>query len=118
MCSYLLWKGRDRILDTTDLTTQPAMFQLNDAAARERATLAIQVFARESRFSAAQKDELLSAIAVRLGVDYSTILSKRILHLLSVAELTELAAEGVDIRLHTHRHHAPKSREYFLAELE
>src|ERR1043165_3675426 len=63
MCSYLLWKGRDRILDTTDLTTQPAKFQLNDAAARERVTYALQVFARESRFSAAQKDELLSAIA-------------------------------------------------------
>ena len=118
MCSYLLWKGRDRILDTTDLTTQPTKFQLNDAVARERATLAIKVFARESRFSAAQKDELLSAIAARLGVDYQTILSKRILHLLSAAELTELAAEGVDIQLHTHRHHAPKSREYFLAELE
>jgi peptidoglycan/xylan/chitin deacetylase (PgdA/CDA1 family) len=118
MCSYLLWKGQDRILDTTGLMTQPATFQLNDPGVRESVAHKIQVFARESRFSAAQKDELLSTIAERLGVDYQTILTKRILHLLSAEELAELAAEGVDIQLHTHRHYAPKSREYFLAELE
>lgn len=118
MCSYLLWKGRDRTLDMTGLMASPAKFQLNDAGVREGTAHAIQVLARESRFSAAQKDELLSTIAARLGIDYQTILRKRILHLLSAAELTELAAEGVDIQLHTHRHHAPKSREYFLAELE
>ena len=118
MCSYLLWKGRDRIFDTTGLMAQPAMLALNDPDVRSRAAHAIQLFARESRFSAAQKDELLSTIAERLKVDYQTILTKRILHLLSADELTELAAAGVDIELHTHRHHAPKTREYFVAELE
>ena len=118
MCSYLLWKGQDRILDTHGLMTQPARFQLNDSHVRESVAHAIQVFARESRFSATQKDDLLNTIAERLGVDYQTILKKRLLHLLSAEELTELAAQGVDIELHTHRHHAPNSREYFLAELE
>jgi len=118
MCSYLLWKGRYRELDVTGLMAQPAKFRLNEARDRESAAYAIQLLARESRFSAAQKDELLSTIAERLEVDYQTILAKRILHLLSATELTELAAEGVDIQLHTHRHYAPKSREYFLAELE
>lgn len=118
MCSYLLWKGRQSVLDTTDLMAQPGKFKLEDAAMRESLTTAIQLFAREARFSAAQKDELLNTIAERLGIDYQTILSKRILHLLSAAELAELAAEGVDIQLHTHRHCAPRSREYFLTELE
>src|ERR1051326_6973922 len=59
MCSYLLWKGRNRVLDTAGLTTQPTMLQLNDSRVRKNAAHAIQVFARESRFSAAQKDELL-----------------------------------------------------------
>jgi len=118
MCSYLLWKGRQRALDTTGLMTKPGIIQLHDSDVRESTAHAIQVFARESKFSAAQKDELLSTIAERLGVDYQTILEKRILHLLSASELTELAAEGVDIQLHTHRHYAPTTREYFLAELE
>ena len=118
MCSYLLWKGRDHVLDTNGLMAQPAKVRLNDLRDRESTARAIQLFACESRFSAAQKDELLSTLAERLGVDYQTILAKRILHLLSAAELTELAAEGADIQLHTHRHHAPKSRECFLAELE
>src|SRR6476619_869243 len=52
MCSYLLWKGRDRMLDTTGLMAQPAKLKLKDAGVRERTTHAIQVFARQSRFSA------------------------------------------------------------------
>src|ERR1043166_139128 len=118
MCSYLLWKGKDRILDTSGITAQSGKFQLKDSDVRESLAHEIQVFARQSRFSAAQKDELLSTMAERLNIDYQTILAKRILHLLSEEELTELAAEGIDIQLHTHRHHSPKSREHFLAELE
>jgi len=118
MCSYLLWKGRDRVLDTSGLLANTTKFPLNKFSARARAVRAIQTFARDSRYSAAQKDALLNALATRLGIDYQAILSRRILHLLSAAELAELSAEGVDIQLHTHRHHAPKSREYFLAELE
>src|SRR5689334_4668761 len=60
MCSYLLWKGRQRVLDTTGLMTKPGILQLNDSDVRESTAHAIQVFARESKFSAAQKDELLT----------------------------------------------------------
>src|SRR5215203_4065495 len=118
MCSYLLWKGRDRVLETSGLMANAAKLALKDPAIRESAVRDIQLFARESRFSATQKDDLLNTIADRLDVDYQTILAKRILHLLSPAELAELSVGGVDIQLHTHRHCAPKSRDYFLAELE
>jgi len=118
MCSYLLWKGRDRVLDVTGITQGSKQFALTTPAARERACQAIQLFAREAKLSAEQKDDLLNMIAERLDVDYETILAKRILHLLSEAELAELGAAGVDIQLHTHRHYAPKTREFFIAELE
>jgi hypothetical protein len=78
----------------------------------------MRAFARQSEFSAKQKDDLLNSVAERLQVDYEAILSQRLLHLMSPKELAELCENGVDIQLHTHRHHAPKTRESFLAEIE
>ena len=118
MCPYLLWKGRQRELDVSGLITGVEKFNLQNDVERAEAARAIRTYARLEKFSAQQKDELLSRLAERLDVDYQAILAKRMLHLLSVQELAELAAAGVDIQLHTHRHHAPKVREAFLLELE
>ena len=118
MCSYLLWKGRGSVLDVRGLMNGTAEFDLGSAPKCESAALAIRAFARAEKFSAPKKDELLNSIAERLSVDYKTILAKRILHLLSPDEVAKLAMEGVDIQLHTHRHHAPKTRDSFLGELE
>jgi peptidoglycan/xylan/chitin deacetylase (PgdA/CDA1 family) len=118
MCSYLMWKGRGAVLNVEGLMNGFVKFDLRDAVERQRATMAIRSFSREAKFSAEQKDELLTNIAGRLSVDYQAILSKRILHLMSVEELAEISAAGVNVQLHTHRHHAPKTRESFLHELE
>lgn len=117
MCSYLLWKGRGRVLNVKGMMNGFASFDLRSAGGREKATVAIREFSRREKFSAKRKDELLISLAQRLDVDYQAILSKRILHLLSNEELVTLASEGIDIQLHTHRHHAPKTRESFMLEL-
>lgn len=117
MCSYLMWKGQGRKLNVTGLMNGTGSLDLSSAPAREAATVALREFTRREKFSARKKDELLTALAERLSIDYQAILSKRILHLLSTDELAKLAAEGVDIQLHTHRHHAPKSRDSFMHEL-
>ena len=117
MCSYLLWKGRGRVADVNGLMNGIASLDLRSPAAWENATVAIREFSRRERFSAKRKDQLLTSLAERLSVDYPAILSKRILHLLSAEELSSLAAEGVDIQLHTHRHHAPKTRDGFMLEM-
>jgi peptidoglycan/xylan/chitin deacetylase (PgdA/CDA1 family) len=118
MCSYLLWKGKGRIVDVSGLMDGITSFDLRSAAGREEATVSMREFSRREKFSARRKDELLTTIAERLSVDYQAILSKRILHLLSADELVSLAAEGVDIQLHTHRHHAPKRRDSFMLEMD
>lgn len=117
MCSYLLWKGRGRVVDVNGLINGVRSLDLRSTTGRNDATIAIREFSRRERFSAKRKDELLTAIAERLSIDYQAILSKRILHLLSVEELGALATQGVDIQLHTHRHHAPKTRDSFMLEL-
>jgi peptidoglycan/xylan/chitin deacetylase (PgdA/CDA1 family) len=118
MVSYLLWKGRGKVLDVSGIMNGTRWFDLSNEAERQNAATAFREFTRNQKFSAMQKDELLTTLAKRLSIDYEAILSKRILHLLSTEELGALAAEGVDIELHTHRHYCPKTRESFMLELD
>lgn len=118
MCSYLLWKGGGGVVDVRGLISGAAEFDLRSESGRAAAALAVRSFAREARLSAREKDALLTSLAERLCVDYEAILSKRILHLLSADEVAQLAAEGADIQLHTHRHYSPKNRESFMSEVE
>jgi peptidoglycan/xylan/chitin deacetylase (PgdA/CDA1 family) len=53
-----------------------------------------------------------------LNRDYAAMCAKRLLHILSPDEVKVLAAAGVDIQLHTHRHRVPLERSLFLRELD
>src|SRR6185503_1351929 len=80
MCSYLLWKARGRVWDVKGLLNTVTSLDLRSTAGRASATVAIREFSRRERFSAREKDELLTSLAERLSIDYQAILSKRILH--------------------------------------
>jgi peptidoglycan/xylan/chitin deacetylase (PgdA/CDA1 family) len=51
-------------------------------------------------------------------VDFDNLLSRRILQLINPVEAKSLAADGIDVQLHTHRHRTPSDRELFLKEIE
>ncbi len=53
------------------------------------------------------RTNLLTALADQLGVDEEEIRKKRIFDLMTAEEIKELHLDGVDIQLHTHRHHFP-----------
>ena len=117
MCSYLLWKGKTETL-AGDEFNHEGNFDLQSEEGRSKAALTIRIYARDKGMSALQKDQLLTQLAERLNVDYESILAKRLLHLLSPAEVAQLAAEGVNFELHTHRHCVPTEREFFISEVE
>lgn len=116
MCSYLLWKGRGRVVSGKFI--EHADLDLREAEGRSAAALAVRSFARQSKMSAVEKDRLLSALAGQVGVDYEAILAERLLHLLNPSEVADLADRGVDIQLHTHRHWSPSDCRLFLREVE
>lgn len=118
MCSYLLWKGRSRTLDLKLITGNDSRIGLSSEASRAAALKQIKSSATERKLSAEEKDDLSATLAEQLQVEYDALLAKRILHLLKPGEVKELAAQGVDIQLHTHRHRAPLDRELFLREIE
>ena len=116
-CSYLLWKGRERTLDLKSLVGQEISLDLNSEQARTTAFEQIKQFSSEQKLSAPEKDELLAMIAGKLCVDYESLVSRRVLQLINPGEVKSLAADGIDVQLHTHRHRTPSDRELFLKEI-
>lgn len=110
MSSYLLWKARGKQV------RWPEVFGTGDAielagrgmdAARRR----MRDHPDERGLSGAGKDALLCQLAERLGIDYESILQRRLLHIMSLDEARELAARGVDFQLHTHCHRVSLDKE-------
>ncbi len=116
MVSYMLWLGRARQqLDWSEVFSTPVAL---DEAGRENATEAIKQFALRRGLTGIEKDDLLSRLAEHLGIDYQELCDRRVMHLINPDEARNLAARGVDLQFHTHRHRVYRSRERMFAELQ
>lgn len=118
ICSYLLWKGRNTTLDLSQVIGRSEKLDLSCDAARAIALDHLIGFARRRKLSLEEKDALATNLSRRLKIDYDALCAKRILHLLNPVEVGQLAAAGVDIQLHTHRHRSPLNRQFFRQEIE
>jgi peptidoglycan/xylan/chitin deacetylase (PgdA/CDA1 family) len=118
MVSYLLWKGRENTLDLAPLIDQDFQIDLRGDEPQNTARIAILEFARKQKFSAEEKDELAANLARALHVDYDLLIEQRIMRNLTPADVTELAASGIDIQLHTHRHRVPLDHDLFIREID
>ena len=98
MLSYLLWKGQR---SRADLATP---------AGRLQAWHVVKQRTERETFSADDKDRLIQEISAELGVNDAELRRRRILHLMTPAEVGELASAGIDVQLHTHRHRTPLDR--------
>src|SRR5713226_7537022 len=117
-CEYLLWKGRNETLDLKKVNGRDMKVELSTAAARDAALREIERHVQAQKSSAEEKTAFAQRLAKQLNIDYDALIEKRIMHLLTPKEVTQLAADGADIQLHTHRHRAPLDRELFLREIE
>jgi hypothetical protein len=73
--------------------------------------------AERENMTGVQKDDLAARLAQFLQVDYQELKKKRILQLMNDAEVREVAVNGMDIQLHTHRHRAPEKEDLFRREI-
>lgn len=114
MCDYLLWKSPASVLEW------PAVIDraIDLPEGRLRALAALKAHCARENLSGLEKDAIVLQLADRLGVDMGRILERRILHLMNTAEIREIAAAGIDVQLHTHRHHAPADRTLLWAEVD
>jgi len=63
------------------------------------------------------RNELSEKLGERFGVDFKRIVDERTLSVVNRDEIAEMAREGVDIQLHTHRHNLPLDKEDLMTEL-
>ncbi len=115
MLSYLLWKGRDRVLMLND---PPLRYDLRRSRTRLSAFHDLYQYAVAQGWSSATKEGFLEEISLKLEVDYGEIKRKRIFQLISTGEAEAMVAQGLDLQLHTHRHRVPLDQQRFLTELE
>jgi len=117
ICSYLLWKRRGEVIqDGRELgLAQP--LDLRDEVGRHKVVQALMDLTKRESMTGQQKDELAGKLAEFLGIDYPAVVAKRILQLMNAQELREIAADGVDIQLHTHRHRTPEDEALFEREI-
>jgi peptidoglycan/xylan/chitin deacetylase (PgdA/CDA1 family) len=64
----------------------------------------VYAYAERNKLGGRDKDALARIIAGHLGFPYEEMIRKRMLCLMSGQELQEVARQGVEVALHTHRH--------------
>ncbi|MFZ0759734.1 MAG: polysaccharide deacetylase family protein [Candidatus Sulfotelmatobacter sp.] len=117
ICSYLLWKRRGTLLDKgANLGLKPPL-DLRSEANRHAIVEKLMENCDRDRLDSWQKNEVAARLADLLDIDYAEVLSKRTLQLMNAEEIAQLAREGVDFQLHTHRHRMPKDKFLFQKEI-
>jgi peptidoglycan/xylan/chitin deacetylase (PgdA/CDA1 family) len=118
ICSYMLWKARGMgRVDLKELGIDLPV-DLSSVESREEVVSQFIQKAAGQELNGIEKDQIAVNLAQRLGIDYEQLRAKRILQLMNRQEVEQLAAEGVDFQLHTHRHRTPLNEELFRREIQ
>ena len=118
LCSYLLWRARHRPQpDVSALFGEPLRWNLADAGGRARAHREIIAYADREQMTLPERSALAERLSDVLGDDYEAIRAKRILTVMTRDEAAEVARDGIDVELHTHRHRTPNDHALFLREI-
>jgi peptidoglycan/xylan/chitin deacetylase (PgdA/CDA1 family) len=117
ICSYMFWKRRGQVLNVDERFGIGSCLDLRTERSRQAILDQLVKHAADERLTEQQKNQFAEELASALGVDYAELVRKRILQLLRPHEVTELARDGVDFQLHTHRHRTPLIEAPFRREI-
>ena len=108
---YLFWKSDIGKADFREISWAPNQdLDLGDELTTERLMWQCIQYG-EHECSEERRHELLAEMSELLKVNLSEIWDSRMLSLMNPAEISDLAKNGIDIQLHTHRHHFPAEDE-------
>ncbi|HLB84110.1 MAG TPA: polysaccharide deacetylase family protein [Steroidobacteraceae bacterium] len=104
---YLVWRSPLPVVALDGLAPGLAGQQaLADRASRNLLADNLSGHA-DAMLAPSERLAFMRTVATRLEVDIEPVLARRTFHLMSPAQLGELAATGVALELHTHRHRFP-----------
>ena len=112
-CQYMLWRSQRKSFELkVGIEGIDGSYQLNgDLAAVRRhfVKVANQVL------NEAGRQQLLRQLAVALDLDFDEMMREGRFRLMEAREVAPLAAQGIDVQLHTHRHRTPVSSQEDMA---
>ena len=114
---YLLWRARHQVLRPGLIPGQDTEVDLQDTRQRAELTAKLLNKARSLSHDRDAQYAWLGEVATRLEIDWEFILRSKVFHLMTNAEVSEVARRGFDIQLHTHRHRTPRERTAFFHEV-
>ena len=118
ICSYMLWKRRGEVISGgRDLGLEDPLDLRTDRSRNAIVKTLVEVSGRENR-TGSEKDEIAARLARLLNLDYDILSRKRIVQLMNARELQEIAGNGIDVQLHTHRHRTPEDESLFRREIQ
>ena len=118
ICSYMLWKRRGVVItDGTDLGLHFPL-DLRTEVGRHQIVRALIDLGEREDWTGQQKDAVAARLASFLKLDYEALREKQILRIMNRAQVEEIAANGVDVQLHTHRHRTPEDENLFRREIQ
>ena len=118
VCSYMLWKRRGQVIangvdiglkGSLDLRTEPG---------RHKVVRGLIESADAEDLTGPERDDLAVRLARLLTIDYAGIKTRRILQLMNAREVQDVARNGFDVQLHTHRHRTPGEERLFRREIQ
>ena len=116
-CSYMLWKRRGERLSGAQELGLSEPVDLSTELGRHRIVRTLIDRSDTENLTGLQKNEIAHRLADGLGIDYSAFADKRMLQLMNAKEVAEVAKNGVDVQLHTHRHRTPEDEVLFRREI-
>jgi peptidoglycan/xylan/chitin deacetylase (PgdA/CDA1 family) len=117
ICWYMLWKRRGGAVALRNVTGSSEVVDLTSGNSCKEVVNMLIAFAEKEKLSAEQKNELARKLAHALDLDFDRFLEARLLQLMNPVEVAELANQGVDFQLHTHRHRSPLDKALYQKEL-
>jgi peptidoglycan/xylan/chitin deacetylase (PgdA/CDA1 family) len=109
----MLWRRRGRLYETGDHAL--GSLDLRTRVSREQASQRIQELG--VRLGPEGKHDLARRVSDLVGGDYDAMSRRRLLTIMRPGDVTRLAAEGLDVQLHTHQHRTPRDRDKFREEI-
>lgn len=115
LLNYLLASTSCKEVIELDLAGRLQVFDLSVESDKGRLMACCQGHL-DSLDSEEGKQSFLEELSSKLGVDYQSIISKQLFHLMTPAQVQEMASCGVDFQLHTHCHTISKQETYCIED--
>lgn len=113
---YLLWKSKRGSVALPEYGLPEAM-PIRNYGERQVVVWKLVAWANDNGLKTSEKDHIAGSLAQTLGIDYGSLLQRRMLQIMSSGEARQTFEAGVDLQLHTHRHRTPRDKTLFQREI-